>query len=97
MPKAKLSSTALSDLDDIYFYIAEDDPLAARRITFELSDKFRLLAENPQLGRDRSELDHGLRSFPYRFYLILYVRAEYGVEIRRVLHSARDIESQFEM
>jgi len=55
-----------------------------------------MLAENPKIGREHDELFLNLRSFPYKDYVIFYFPIENGVEIYRVLHGARDIESLFE-
>jgi toxin ParE1/3/4 len=50
----------------------------------------------PVIGRTREELSHGLRSFPFGRYVIFYRLNEYGVEIVRVLHGARNIPPLFE-
>jgi toxin ParE1/3/4 len=97
MPTVKLSDQASADIDEIYTYIGENDPSAAERLTDELYEKFYMLSENPLSGRLRTEIGPGLRSFPHRRYIIIYITVDRGVEIYRVLHSARDVESQFEM
>jgi toxin ParE1/3/4 len=45
------------------------------------------------MGRSRPELAPGLRSFPLANTLSSYVPLPKGVEIVRVLHGARDVES----
>jgi toxin ParE1/3/4 len=45
------------------------------------------------MGRSRLELAPDLRSFPVGQYVIFYLPLPKGVEIVRVLHGARDIES----
>lgn len=60
-----------------------------------LDAKFRLLAQQPELGRMRNELMADLRSFPFERYVIFYLAASNGIEVARVLHGARDIEAQF--
>jgi toxin ParE1/3/4 len=97
MPIAKLSEKAIADLDEIYSYIAEDDLASADRLADEFLEKFLMLAENPFSGRSRMELGVGFRSFPHRRYIVIYILFADGIEIIRVLHSARDVESQFEM
>jgi toxin ParE1/3/4 len=49
----------------------------------------------PAMGRVRDEIDSKLRSFSVGKYLIFYVALPDGVEIVRVLHGARDIETIF--
>lgn len=54
------------------------------------------LAQNPELGRDRSEVYAGARSFPSGKHVIFYRTAAQGViEIARVLHQRMDLLSQF--
>lgn len=83
------------DLDDIWAFIAEDDPTAASRFVHFIEERCSLLAENPMIGRSRSALAPGLRSFPAGDYIIFYVPIENGVEIVRVVSGARDIEALF--
>lgn len=47
------------------------------------------------MGRLRDELTEGLRSFPVGRYVIFYRIVQDGVEIVRVLHGARDLDSIF--
>jgi toxin ParE1/3/4 len=49
-------------------------------------------AAAPGIGRARPELKRDLRCFPFRAYLILYSVVEDGVEIVRVVHSARNLD-----
>lgn len=58
--------------------------------------KFRLLGENPLIGRKNDDLIIGLRLFPFKNYNIFYFQTEFGVEIYRVLHSSRDIIQIFD-
>jgi len=54
-----------------------------------------LIATRPQLGRRREELAPGLRSFPAGSYFIFYQPIADGIEVVRVLHASRDIDSLF--
>jgi toxin ParE1/3/4 len=47
------------------------------------------------MGRRREELAPGLRSFAMGLYLIFYMPMTNGVDIVRVLHGFRDIETVF--
>lgn len=51
-----------------------------------------LLAEHPQLGRERPEIARGLRSFAVWPYVIFYRPLDEGARIMRVLHGHRDME-----
>jgi toxin ParE1/3/4 len=60
-----------------------------------LDDKLRLLATQPLMGRIREELASGLRSLSFGRYVVFYQPLDDGIDVVRVLHSARDIDSQF--
>jgi toxin ParE1/3/4 len=44
------------------------------------------------MGRARPELAPDLRSFPFRRYFIVYLHLPDGIDVVRVLHSARDVD-----
>lgn len=96
MNQYRVSDAARSDLDEIWFYIAQDNPAAADRFIRALVSRFPTLASMPQVGRQREELSSRLRSFPVGNYIIFYRPIENGVEIARVLHGARDFPPLFE-
>ncbi len=48
------------------------------------------------MGRRREELAPALRSFPAGNYVIFYRPVREAIQIIRVLHGARDIETMFE-
>src|SRR5277367_3821845 len=87
---------ALNDLVDIWTYIAESSTDQADAFVTLLDNKFKILARQPTMGRTRSELAIDLRSFAVGRYIIFYLMGRRGVEIVRVLHGARDIESVFQ-
>jgi toxin ParE1/3/4 len=92
----RVSDAAKSDLEEIWFYIARDNPDAADKFVRVLVSRFPTLASMPDLGRKREELSPRLRSFPVGRYVIFYRPIEKGVEIARVLHGARDLPPLFE-
>ena len=96
MSQFLVSDAARSDLDEIWFYIAQDDPEAADKFMRAVVSRFPLLAAMPEMGRQREELAAGLRSFPVGGYIIFYRAMQNGVQITRVLHGARDFPPLFE-
>ena len=82
-------------MDEIWFYIAQDNPDAADRFIRALVSRFPLLASMPEIGRAREELSPHLRSFPVGNYVIFYRLVDSGIEIARVLHGARDFPPLF--
>ena len=88
-PRAKI------DLIEIWDYIADDSEARADTFIDRIDQKFRTLAQRPAIGRLRDELAADLRSFPVGRYVIYYRSLPNGVEIVRVLHSARDLNADF--
>ncbi len=87
---------AKSDLKEIWKYIASDSRERANDFLRALNDKMETLAKNPLMGRERDEVMPGLRSFPFKRYVIFYQPLQDGIDVIRVLHGARDIESLFD-
>ena len=86
---------AAADILDIWDHIAEDSLDQADRWVDKLDEKFKLIATQPLMGRARDELAVDLRSFPFGRYIIFYAPIEGGIDVVRVLHSARDIDAAF--
>ena len=93
MGKVFRSPQAIQDLDDIWFYIAQDNVTAADLWIDQLLEKALILAEQPLMGRLRLELAPQIRSLPVKAYMIYYRPVDGGIELVRVLNSARDIDS----
>ena len=96
MNQYRVSNAARSDLDEIWFYIAGDNPDAADRFIRALLSRFPMLASMPEIGRERKDLSPHVRSFAIGNYVIFYRLIENGVEIARVLHGAQDFPPLFE-
>lgn len=95
MPRVRKTVLAENDLDEIWFYIAFDNPEAADTLLDRIDRQSALLATNPRLGRARPELLEELRSFPVGNYVLFYRPAVGGIELVRVLHGAQDLPAQF--
>lgn len=96
MKQYRVSDAARSDLDELWFYIAQDNPDAADRFIRALVSRFPMLAAMPEMGLQREELAIRLRSFSIGNYVIFYRLMENGVEVVRVLHGARDLPPLFD-
>lgn len=83
---------AAADILDIWDYIADDSIEQADRWVDRLDEQLGLIATQPLMGRARAELAQGLRSFPFGRYVIFYAPTADGIDVVRVLHSARDID-----
>jgi toxin ParE1/3/4 len=91
----RLKPQARLDLIEAALYIAQGNPRAADRFLDGMTNTLELIARNPMLGREREELAATLRSLPHRSHVIFYRPLEAGIEVVRVLHSARYIASLF--
>jgi toxin ParE1/3/4 len=95
MPEVTRSPEAAQDLLEIWQYIADDNEAAADKLLDEIDRASKMLARNPAAGRERPELVPRLRSFPVGRYIVFYRPIDDGVELVRVLHGSRDIDSIF--
>jgi toxin ParE1/3/4 len=87
---------ALTDLAEIWDYIADDSEVQADAFIDLVDRKLALLADQPNIGRVRQELGDKIRSFPLGRYAIFYVAIPHGIEVVRVLHGARDLDAIFQ-
>ena len=94
-PRVLKRPLAESDLDDIWWYIAQENPEAADRLLDRIEERCRALARFPEMGVSREELMPGLRSLPIGNYVIFYLPIEHGIDIVRVLPGMRDIDAFF--
>lgn len=87
---------AEADLFLIWERVSLDSPDAAGRLLDWLAESFDLLATQPLMGRERSELASKLRSFVSGRHVIFYMTHEEGIDIVRVLDGRQDVEREFE-
>ena len=83
---------AIEELGQIVRYIAEDNPLAARRIGEAIFDQTGRLGSFPQMGRKFRKLNReAVREISVPPYRIIYQvkDAERSVRILKVWHGAR--------
>jgi len=92
MSQYVLSSAALQELDEIWSYIAQDNPDAADRWIDKLLDACDTLARSPRLGHSREDLADRLMLFwPVETYLIVYTIKSDHIEILAVTQGSRDV------
>ncbi|HMD99569.1 MAG TPA: type II toxin-antitoxin system RelE/ParE family toxin [Terriglobia bacterium] len=97
MSKVRIARSAVTDLDEIWLYIAQRQSIeAAERAVDLLTSKFSLLAACPGIGRRRPELGPEIRSFPVHNYRIYYRQEKRGiVRILYVRHAKREESRMF--
>jgi toxin ParE1/3/4 len=82
---------ALSDLNEIWEYIASDNLDAADRVVAEIQEAIRTLVPFPHSGHKRPDLtSHPFRFHPVRDLLIAYAPDEQPLLVLAVLHGRRN-------
>jgi toxin ParE1/3/4 len=95
MARVIRSPRAVIDIADIIEYIAAHNVSAARRILNRFDELFDQLSHNPEMGERRDDLAVRARTFSVGNYVVVFRTITNGVEIIRVVHGARDIDSLF--
>ena len=93
MSEPRIAELAEADLEEAWDYLAERNEAAADRLVEAVLERARLHAGQPLMGRPRDDLSPGLRSFVVRPFVVFYRPADDTIEVVRVLHGARDIDS----
>jgi antitoxin ParD1/3/4 len=92
MERYILAPAALQDLQDIWDFVAVDNPAAASALQEEFFRAFEGLAAMPGKGHKRDDLtDRPVHFFRVRSYLVVYRSDSKPIQIVAVLHAARDI------
>jgi toxin ParE1/3/4 len=95
MRRLRVTPAAETDLFSIWQYIAEDSPAAADRFLRKLRRRMDKLPLSPSVGERQDRFRQGLRSIVEGSYIIFYEVTNESVDIYRVLHGARDLETIF--
>lgn len=90
-----LSSPASQDLDDLLDYVLENSGESrAQHVAERLQEAFQKLAENPGLGHRREDLTSSpVLFFAVWSYFIIYKQDMNPLQVARVVHAHRDVES----
>ncbi len=92
MTEVHISDAARIDLDDVWSYIAADNPDAADSFLRRILARCQSYSHQPRLGESRSELGREVRCFSVERYVLYYKPIVDGIELIRVLHGSRDIQ-----
>lgn len=80
-------------LEDIFEYIATNDPVAARKTVIGIHVRTRILREHPIVGHRYDASVRHVRILMYGHYRIAYlVKDGENIDILGVFHGALDIE-----
>jgi plasmid stabilization system protein ParE len=88
--KVRYTARARSDIEDIYFYIGNNNPHAARRVRQAILSTIALIAGHPHIGI-RNERSPDLRSrlisrYPFRVH---YSVSAGDIRILHIRHTSR--------
>lgn len=91
----KVTYTRRADLDllEIWEHIARDNKNAASNQLRKIADVCKHLADHPGISNARPEIRPGVRTWPVGAYLVLHHEVIGGIEVVRVVHGARDLDS----
>ena len=88
------SRQAQSDLDEIFEFIAADNPRRARSYVEEIQQACRALCDTPLIGTARPDLQPELRIHTLRRRVVIAYRVQPSqLEILRVFTGGRDYET----
>lgn len=87
-----LSQEADNDIEDIFEYDQyQFGASQAMEYLLGLSNHFKAIAKNPDIGKERKEIKDGLFSFPYISHIIFYRKMNGYIRIVRILYGGRDL------
>lgn len=94
MTLAQYQAAAEADLVEVWLQVADDGGL---NHTDEYISKLQaiceLIASQPDMGQNRSDIAKGVRSFPVDRYVIYYEHYGPTLSVLRVWHTAQDPKS----
>lgn len=90
-----LSSLAEDDIYQIAVYTMTHFGIKqAEKYQQELTETLTLLSNTPQIGREYSWINAGVRSFTFKKHTIYYLEQENTILIARIIHQSMDVEYQ---
>ena len=92
MVRVVYSDIAKADLREIWDYVSDDSQFQADRLIERFRSKLEHLAKWNTLGRPRPEIARNCRSYPLGKYCFYFRPIDNGIEVIRVIHSARDLD-----
>jgi toxin ParE1/3/4 len=83
------SAEALGDLASLRAFIAQDDPMAAKRVALQILQSVKLLSDHPSAGRAGRVPGTRELVVPRTPDIVPYRVADNGIQIIRVYHATR--------
>ena len=96
MPGYRVTPRALGDLKNIGRYTEQQWGKRQRNTYLRAIEKrFGWLAENPELGKHRTDVAEGYYSFPQGEHIVFYMIGEESIDIIGIPHKEMDIITYF--
>ena len=93
MAEIRWTDEAVKWLNNIYDYIAQENPTAAQRVVEGIYNKAQILKTFPQIGyKYRDEPEGQIRILLYGHYRIAYIIKHESIEVLGVFHGSLNIE-----
>ena len=96
-PKVNITPRAKADLNNIWLYTTQtwNEAQADRYIT-AIYERLQRLAEQPQIGKHRPDIEYGYYCVPQAQHLIFYLIRDNAIDIIGLPHRNMDIGNFFE-
>jgi toxin ParE1/3/4 len=91
----KVSPAAVVDLEDIWYFIAQENPVAASRVVNALKQRILSLDKLPERAQLRPDIAPNARCLIQGNYLVVYEVIDARVEVVRVIHGAIDLSKLY--
>ena len=88
--RVRYTPQAKADLTEIFSYIAQDNPAAARRVVAAIRRDIMLVSENPGIGRPGRVVGTRELVVSPLPYIVAYREETRLIHVLAVLHTARD-------
>ena len=96
MIPVRFTPEARADLREIALRIADRNPVRALTYVDEIEAHAHRIGEFPHAGPPRPQWGQGIRIAVHGKYLIVYRVRDEGVQVLRIVHGARDLDTLFE-
>ncbi len=95
MKTPEISPAALQDIAELHAFIVTDSPRRAVDVVDEILARIEWLAQHPNAGRPRPEINPRLRGWSLHSWIVFYRPTRSGIRVIRVLHGSRDHSAAF--
>lgn len=94
MRELVFSPSARADLEEIFWFIASDNPHRARTYVAEIEQACANLCRMPEMGRKRPDLRPNLRILPlWRRIIVAYEPSDIRIDVLRIFSAGQDYEA----